>query len=169
MKRLLLLFSFFPLLAVAQMPGSRINTPITLADGTSLEAGDLLHLGLGTMPDGTFKYLYQPYNVFSGSPLKNLRSHYAGKSVMVLFFKHDTKGGDKYYAVFNEDSNHNKMVDLTPAIESGEVIGVNDIRFARKPSPVALVADELLKLKQLLDAGAITQAEYDAQKKKLLN
>jgi hypothetical protein len=31
------------------------------------------------------------------------------------------------------------------------------------------VADELLKLKKLLDSGGITQAEYNAQKKKLLN
>ena len=31
------------------------------------------------------------------------------------------------------------------------------------------VADELLKYKQLLDAGAITQEEFDAQKQKLLN
>lgn len=31
------------------------------------------------------------------------------------------------------------------------------------------VADELLKFKSLLDAGAITQSEYDAQKAKLLN
>ena len=31
------------------------------------------------------------------------------------------------------------------------------------------VADELLKLKQLLDSGAITQSEYDSQKSKLLN
>lgn len=30
-------------------------------------------------------------------------------------------------------------------------------------------ADELLKFKQLLDAGAITQEEFDAQKQKLLN
>lgn len=31
------------------------------------------------------------------------------------------------------------------------------------------VADELLKFKQLLDAGAITQEEFDIQKQKLLN
>jgi Short C-terminal domain len=30
------------------------------------------------------------------------------------------------------------------------------------------VADEIIKLKKLLDEGAITQEEYDAQKKKLL-
>lgn len=33
----------------------------------------------------------------------------------------------------------------------------------------ASVADELLKFKSLLDAGAITEAEYNAQKDKLLN
>ena len=32
----------------------------------------------------------------------------------------------------------------------------------------ALVADELLKLKRLLDAGALTQTEFDAQKMRLL-
>ncbi len=31
------------------------------------------------------------------------------------------------------------------------------------------VADEIKKLKGLLDSGAITKEEYDAQKKKLLN
>jgi predicted Zn-dependent peptidase len=34
--------------------------------------------------------------------------------------------------------------------------------------PVASVADELKKLKELLDSGVLTQAEFDAQKKKLL-
>lgn len=32
----------------------------------------------------------------------------------------------------------------------------------------ASVADELLKLKKLLDAGVITQAAFDSQKSKLL-
>lgn len=35
--------------------------------------------------------------------------------------------------------------------------------------PVQSVADELLKFKSLLDAGAITEDEYNAQKSKLLN
>ena len=34
--------------------------------------------------------------------------------------------------------------------------------------PQPSIADELLKFKQLLDMGVITQAEFDAQKKKLL-
>nr|WP_300656657.1 SHOCT domain-containing protein [uncultured Acetatifactor sp.] len=40
---------------------------------------------------------------------------------------------------------------------------------AHQPVPVQSVADELLKFKSLLDAGAITMEEYNAQKSKLLN
>lgn len=41
---------------------------------------------------------------------------------------------------------------------------------AEKAAPVSAssVADELLKYKQLFDAGVLTQEEFDAQKKKLL-
>ena len=35
-------------------------------------------------------------------------------------------------------------------------------------SPGATTADELIKYKELLDAGAITQAEFDAKKRQLL-
>lgn len=38
-----------------------------------------------------------------------------------------------------------------------------------EPVPVQSVADELLKFKSLLDAGAITEDEYNTQKAKLLN
>lgn len=37
------------------------------------------------------------------------------------------------------------------------------------PSSNGSVADEIKKFKELLDAGAITQEEYDAKKKELLN
>ena len=37
-----------------------------------------------------------------------------------------------------------------------------------KIKEAVLIADEIKKFKELLDAGAITQEEYDAEKKKLL-
>jgi hypothetical protein len=38
----------------------------------------------------------------------------------------------------------------------------------QKGGTTVSVADELIKLKKLLDEGAITKSEYDTQKKKLL-
>ncbi|MBD2705507.1 SHOCT domain-containing protein [Spirosoma sp. BT702] len=66
------------------------------------------------------------------------------------------------------------MIEIIPAIEFGEVTAINDepvgpVKQESKPATTASVADELLKLKQLLDAGAITKDEYESQKKKLLN
>ena len=37
------------------------------------------------------------------------------------------------------------------------------------PTPTLSVADEILKFKQLLDMGAITQEEYDTKKAELLS
>lgn len=39
----------------------------------------------------------------------------------------------------------------------------------RNDQPHTLIADELLKLKQLLDMGVLTQEEFDQQKQKMLN
>lgn len=44
----------------------------------------------------------------------------------------------------------------------------DDIEMAKIVEPIS-VADELKKLKELLDAGVLTQEEFDAQKKKILN
>ncbi len=40
---------------------------------------------------------------------------------------------------------------------------------SQQPTNNSLIADELTKLKKLLDDGVITQEEFDAQKTKLLN
>ncbi len=55
----------------------------------------------------------------------------------------------------------------------GHFHNVNEFRVANIPMEDTQkqsdsAADELLKFKQLLDAGAITQEEYDAKKKELL-
>ena len=40
---------------------------------------------------------------------------------------------------------------------------------AEQAAPTQDTYGDLMKLKELLDAGALTQAEFDAQKQKLLN
>ena len=44
----------------------------------------------------------------------------------------------------------------------------NQVKEERRLQNNGSSADEILKLKQLLDMGAITQEEFDEQKKKLL-
>lgn len=64
-----------------------------------------------------------------------------------------------------------KMKEIAAYVESR----VQEIKHLSTQPPSATVsspfsvADELLKFKQLLDMGALTQEEFDAKKKELLN
>lgn len=57
--------------------------------------------------------------------------------------------------------------DYTCLIESA--IGTGEIICDKLPGNKVSITDEIKKLKELQDAGAITQEEYTEQKKKLLN
>jgi hypothetical protein len=64
-------------------------------------------------------------------------------------------------------------MDVENAITFGELIVPVEFRPKKESVVVEVkqqtsVADELKKLKALLDDGTLTQEEYDAQKKKLL-
>jgi hypothetical protein len=83
--------------------------------------------------------------------------------------------GKKYYAIVNVGTVFNWGIDLESAIKYGEITRINNTNFnTSKASTVTIiqnkgsVADELKKLKELLDAGAITKAEFEDQKKKIL-
>lgn len=56
----------------------------------------------------------------------------------------------------------NRIVSLLSVIADSQTAS------AATSAPIASAADELMKYKQLLDAGAITQEEFDAKKKQLL-
>lgn len=160
----------FTLSAHAQIPGSKIKGPIEV-QGTKVDEGDTLHIGTGSNPNGNFKFIVIPINVLAGVPETPLHKQFANTHIVVKFLKkyESKRVGEKYFAVINPGG-FNHMVDLQPAIEAGELLGVNQHRFMKETAqnkPVS-TADELLKYKQLLDAGAITQEEYDKQKKKLL-
>lgn len=91
-------------------------------------------------------------------------------SIIKKIYKYTNKGADKIYFVTTgiELTLTNYWVYIEDAIQYCEVKPCKDVKLGIT-STTGSVADELLKMKKLLDTGAITQVEYDAQKKKLLN
>ncbi len=174
MKQVLLagLFCSVAFSASAQIPGKRIDGPLEIA-GVKFSEGDTLHFGQGTIPNGDFKYINQPLNVFSGTKEMSLPRSFSGRTLIIKGFRDATskRAGEKLLAVVNPGG-FNYAVELGDAVQSGEIVAVNSRKVGNKATaaaaPATSVADELLKLKQLLDAGAINQTEYDQQKKKLL-
>lgn len=172
MKRFL--FAFIAIYATsfvsAQLPGIKIrNSTITILDTLKINVGDTLHLGQGSNPNKNFIYFFDNFNHQAGN-------NYAGQFVKIKFFKYENNGlGKKFYAAVNADQLYNYGVDLANAIKYGEVIGVNRIKFNQNKTATTTIiqnkistADELKKYKELLDQGVISQDEFDAQKKKLL-
>lgn len=78
---------------------------------------------------------------------------------------------DTIKEVFNVGLDKNSAKEI-----SSKVLQVfHDLRTQKEPAPTAQTsdstfstADEILKFKQLLDAGVLTQEEFDAKKKQLL-
>lgn len=69
----------------------------------------------------------------------------------------EIKKGSSIYNTMTDAAN--KILALFDSIVASEPISI----------PPSTAADELLKYKQLLDCGALTQEEFDAKKKELLN
>lgn len=163
--------------ANAQIPGQKIDGPIKFNDTLTLKEGDQLTLGSGSSGNfGNFRYIYTPMNAYLGTPEESLSRSFSGKTATVKFFKSHShkKQGTKVFTVVNLGG-FNEVVELVPAIEAGEIIAIN----GKKVGPQAIAAtvinqqlsaaDELAKWKKLLDDGVITQEEYDAKKKKILD
>jgi hypothetical protein len=59
-----------------------------------------------------------------------------------------------------------RVNDINEVLETS--ISVNEVSVTAQKEPTSSTADEILKFKQLLDMGAISQEEYDVKKKQLL-
>ena len=144
-------------------------------------------IGTGSMPDGDFKFIrtnsaslfaYHSNTGYNG--LANQANSFPrSQSGLTYKIKRFEKRGNKkhgyvYYAVIGSGL-INYEVDVENAIASGELAVPDEFKPKTKQQAVTVevkqqisVADELTKLKKLLDDGVLTQEEYDAQKKKLL-
>jgi hypothetical protein len=67
-----------------------------------------------------------------------------------------------FWSIQNRNEVHSALTDIISKMQ------VADVKQQTPPTTVPSAADELKKFKELLDAGIITQEEFDAKKKQLL-
>jgi hypothetical protein len=182
----LIVLCFVSSAAIAQIYGKKTKGAITIFDSVTVKPGDTIYLGRGSAQRGEFSYIYQPPNVWAGSREMSLGRNFANMKAVIKFFKNQktARAGEKVVAVVNFGG-FNEVADLEPAIEAGEIIAINNHKFRERAlltqeaaPPTTQVniqqqpaskADELKKLKELLDTGVLTQEEYDSEKKKILD
>lgn len=149
-------------------------TAYQASNGIVYHIKDPVHLGRGSAPDGTFLYLQiggwaVAFNDSSADPnVNNVGRSYANTAVIVKKIAQVMiKGVVKTYFTVGGGNITNYLLSIEDAIQVCEVVPCT-ANNSNQPV-VADKFDQLKKLKALFDSGALTQAEYDDQKKKLLN
>ena len=146
-------------------------------NGVTYHINDTVRLGKGSKADGSFLYLEDRGLGLPVPPAApggrsrggahTLPKDYANAGVIIKSIKIvPVNGIDKYLFMVNPGGLIRYAMFIDDAIAACEVKPCANTDAT--PKSVASVADEIKKLKALLDNGAITQAEYDSQKKKLL-
>lgn len=145
---------------------TKAQTQYKASNGVTYHLGDTVKLGRGSKTDGTFLYFEDHGLIPNPRGVRNLPKEFANVGAVIKNIKtmringiekyvfSVNPGGPMRYTVFIDDAI--AACEVKPCIEAGGATSVMS------------VADEIKKLKDLLDSKAITQAEYDAQKKKLL-
>ncbi len=169
-KIIILLLCALPIIGFAQD-----LTSYTAGNGKTYKVGDTVKVALGSMPDGNFKYI-QASPLIPTPPTRNnnslsARKDFANTITIIRKIKKNANLSGAEKVLFNVKVRGPITYDIwiEEAIAACEITPcVNNTKSAPINTGQGSVADELLKLKTLLDAGALTQAEFDAQKKRLL-
>ena len=129
-----------------------------ISSDCSIKKGDVIKLGVGTLPNGDYRYI---------SVERGRGSIYTNRAIAVkeVLVRGKGRTGFKYELILQGDYKDYKC-DSWNALESGELIAPNYKDNAS--GTTTSVADEIIKLKELKDSGIITEAEFEKQKEKLL-
>jgi hypothetical protein len=165
------------------------NGMLHLKNGTILRTGDNIYLG---NPTGCYENCFE--NIFheptemipkiTNKFTKNVYALYADEKVSIKKIKQITKDDEKIWLVtlYYLPKKENFYCYFEKAFESGEIVipqidnitNKQEIKQAEtqeiqeKNTTGFSVADEIRKLKTLLDEGIITKEEFEKQKTKLL-
>jgi hypothetical protein len=189
MKKLLQVFIFFMgfFNSFSQSNDSAFSYVVAdtffTATGYKIIVGQDIYIGTGSAPYGDFKFIRRnstgfgtvmasssnhAYNNSQFSLPRNMAGHKG--TVVKIAPRGNDDIGITYEPLITFGSGRYE-IDVDNAIASGEIIVPEE--FRPKPKVVEIkqqlsVADELIKLKKLLDDGVLTKDEFEALKKKLL-
>lgn len=166
------------LLAVTLLPLATLAQSIKeykAINGVTYHINDTVRLGKGSKDTGGFLYIEDrgftlpaPPGARTGGG-RGLPKDFANSGVVVKSIrKTQLNGVDKYLFMVNAGGPFRLSMFIDDAILACEVTPCKS-NTSEGGAPVADVADEIKKLKALMDSGAITKEEYEARKKKLLN
>jgi hypothetical protein len=143
----------------------------TASNGITYHVKDTVKLGLGSGPNGSFNYLQLAgWSAVISGEYSNIGKGYANTAVVIKSIKKSKlKGVVVTYFIVGGGNISNYMLQIEPAIQTCEVIPCPNTKVEVINSQSNDKFDQLKKLKSLLDSGAITQDEYNQQKKKLLD
>lgn len=137
-----------------------------IADETSIKksglgsavAGGLIFGGVGAIVGGAAGK--KSLEAISSLKIRISTKDEIFNSLMISLLNTKTKKGSFTYNITMDVAQ--KLISALDMVESEKS------SFSSPDVPVTSVADEILKLKQLLDAGALTEQEFQTQKEKIL-
>lgn len=144
------------------------NATSVSSDGKTLE-WDLLNLG----PDQSIHLEFMLINIWLIIGLCALAFLIVIGIILAIVLTSKKRKAEQmqtagYYQPVN-DYRQQGQYNSVPGFQQNPAPQQPTYQAYQQPQPTDLVADELTKLKKLLDDGVITQEEFEAQKNKLLN
>ena len=160
------------------------NDTLHLPKGGYLVKEGEVTFGKGTKDNGYFRYIevnaasmMRAYNTsgtnYGVQDANAMSSQYNDLKGKIIRFEErgNKRTGFKWYAIVGVGEARRYQIDIENALTSGEIV-IPGVNYSNKSDAVApkttSVADELLKLKSLLDQGLITEDEFAKMKADLL-
>jgi hypothetical protein len=170
----------------AKKSSKKVSEIFRTKNGYEIAVGQDILIGVGSTPDGDFKFirrnsssLFAYYSTNGNQAIANSANAFprsqSGYKYIVKAI--ERRGDEKHgYVTYLKIGSGivNYEIDIENAISSGEIVVPDQFLKNEKnvnvipSSNTFSVADELIKLKKLLDEGILSQEEFDSQKKKLL-